>query len=372
MTLNKSGKNFSFVALGRFVGSGSQALFYLIFASLLEPERFGEISYLIALASTFSIIFRFGLNQSVTVFQAKNEKNIVNQINLLALITTSAAAIILIPINIFAAFISLSISFFPMAQYNLLGKHNYKRFMVNSIARSIFLITIPIGLYFLWDLEGILLGMAISYFIFSFDYLKLLSKKLNSFVDLKKNFKVILHNFGVDLSINLPRRIDKIFIAPILGFTYVGLYQFNLQILVGLELVPIAIHSFLLSEESSGKKHKKIEYLIIMISIALVLLVILISPIIIPEIFPKYSEGIESLQIIVLTIIPLSILAILNAKLQAKKSTKVGFSAIIRLGVLLVLIVSIGNWFGLIGLSFSVLISATAHAIFLIILYYKK
>ena len=50
-------------------------------------------------------------------------------------------------------------------------------------------------------------------------------------------------------------------IAPLLGFTSLGIYQFNIQILFGLELIPIAIHSFLLSEESSGKKHKKIDIL---------------------------------------------------------------------------------------------------------------
>ena len=372
MNFDKSAKNFSFVAIARFVGSGSQAIFYLIFAAFLEPEIFGEMSYLIALAGTASIIARFGLNQSVTVYQAKNENNIVNQLNVLAVITTSIAAIILIPINIFAAFLSLSISFFPMEQYNLLGKHEYKRFMRNSIFRSILLITIPVGLFYLWELPGILIGMAISYYIFSYDYLRLLKRKISSFHAIKSNYKVILHNFGVDLSTNLPRRIDKLFIVPILGFSYTGLYQFNLQILLGLELIPIAIHSFLLSEESRGQQHKRIEYFIIILAISISLVAILLIPVIIPELFPKYIEGIPSLQIMVLTIIPLSLISIYNAKLQARESTKVGYAAIARLGVLIGLIVTIGNFYGLNGLSLSVLFSAIAHAIFLVILYHKN
>lgn len=371
MNFDKSTKNFSFIAIARFLGSGSQAIFYLIFAFLLDPEMFGELSYLIAIAGTASIISRFGLNQTVTVFQAKNEHDISNQINVLAVLTTSIAAIILIPINIYAAILSLSISFFPMEQYNLLGKHQYKRFMRNSIVRSAILITIPIGLYYLWDLPGILIGMSISYYIFSFDYLKLLRRKVFGFKGIKNNFHVILHNFGVDLSTNLPRRIDKLFIVPILGFSNVGLYHFNLQILLGLELIPIAIHSFLLSEESGGKQHKKIEYAIICFAIGISILAIIVSPYIIPEIFPKYSSGIKSLQIMILTIIPLSIVAIYNAKLQAMESTRVGFAAICRLGVLIGLILTIGNWYGLNGLSLAVLISVIIHAVFLVIIYGK-
>ena len=187
--------------------------------------------------------------------------------------------------------------------------------------------------------------------------------------EIKNNFSVIIHNFGADLSTNLSRRIDKLLIAPLLGFTSLGIYQFNIQILFGLELIPIAIHSFLLSEESSGKKHKKIEYYVILMSIIISLIVFFIAPPVIENILPEYSEGIPSLQLLVLTLIPLSIMAILNAKLQALESKKIGYSALIRIGSLLILIATIGNWYGLMGLSVSVLLSVIFHVIFLAILY---
>ena len=369
MKFDKSSQNFSFVAIGRLAGSGSQAIFYFIFAFFLEPELYGEMSYLIALAGTFSIVSRFGLNQTVTVYQAKNENSIVNQINVLSLLTTSVAAIILLPINVFAAFLALSLSFFPMNQYNFLGQKNYKKFMINSITRSILLIIIPVGLFFIWEIPGILIGMTISYFICSLDFLRKIKLQINSFNEIKNNFSVVIHNFGADLSTNLSRRVDKLLIAPLLGFTSVGIYQFNMQILFGLELIPIAIHSFLLSEESSGKKHKKIEYFVIFASIIISLIIFFIAPIVIENILPKYSEGIPSLQILVITLIPLSIMAILNAKLQALESKKIGYSALIRIGSLLILIATIGNWYGLMGLSISVLLSVILHVIFLAFLY---
>ena len=369
MKFNKSTQNFSFVAIGRLFGSGSQAIFYFIFAFFLEPELYGEMSYLIALAGTFSIISRFGLNQTVTVYQAKNENSIVNQINVLSLLTTSVAAIILLPITIFAAFLALSLSFFPMNQNNFLGQKNYKKFMFISITRSILLIVIPVSLFFVWDISGILIGMTISYFICSLDFLRKIKFQINSFNEIKNNFSVIIHNFGADLSTNLSRRIDKLLIAPLLGFTSLGIYQFNIQILFGLELIPIAIHSFLLSEESSGKKYKKIEYYAILMSIIISLIIFFIAPSVIENILPEYSEGIPSLQLLVLTLIPLSIMAILNAKLQALESKKIGYSALIRIGSLLILIATVGNWYGLMGLSISVLLSVILHVIFLAILY---
>ena len=64
---------FSFVMIGRVSFAVGTSLFYLIFASILDPESFGNLSYVIALAGTFSILSRFGFNQSVTIFQAKKK-----------------------------------------------------------------------------------------------------------------------------------------------------------------------------------------------------------------------------------------------------------------------------------------------------------
>ena len=49
-------RKFSFVMMGRIISAGLQALFYLMFAAILDPQSYGNLSYLIALAGTFSII----------------------------------------------------------------------------------------------------------------------------------------------------------------------------------------------------------------------------------------------------------------------------------------------------------------------------
>lgn len=255
---------------------------------------------------------------------------------------------------------------------NLLGLKKYKLYFKANIIKSILVISLSIVLYFNFELPGIILGFALAHLVMSYDFFRDLKRPIEKFSQIKIKFKTLLHNYGVDLSTSLAIFVDKLVIAPLFGFKIVGLYQLNLQILFALETIPLAIHSFILSEESSGRKHNTLIIWVTMSSIVTAVIVIFLAPFVIPQLFPKYVEGIDSLQVLILSIIPLSINAILNAKLQALESTKIGFSFIIRIGSLLILLAILGSEFGLIGLSLAVLFSAIFNTIFLYVLYNKS
>jgi len=370
MSKNSSFKNFTFVTIGRSVTIILQAIFYLIFAALLEPKSYGELNYIVALAGTFALISRFGLNYTVTVYQAKKNSEFADKINSLVVVTASSAAVILLTIDVMAALLSLGLSFFLMNQHNLLGLQKYKAFMKNSILRGILFIIIPIFLYFYLDINGIILGFAISNLLGSYYFFKKI--KLESFWKLKNQFNVMIHNFGVDVATNLSRMIDKLIIANLFGFFIVGIFQFNMQVLFVLEILPTVLYNFLLSEESSGNSPKKISYLVIFGAIILATAGIIFSPFFVHEFFPSYKEGVESLQILILSIIPLSVSAVFNAKIQAEESTIIGYSAIIRIGSLLALIVLFGQWYGLVGLSLATLLSIIFNTVFIFVVYTKS
>ena len=365
-------KKISFVSVGQIVGTALQAIFYFSLAALLDPEEFGQIGYLISIAGSAALIARFGLSQTVTIYQAKENHKFVSQANILSFVSTGIAALVLIPINEFAAILCFTMSLFVMNQGNLLGMKKYRRFMWTNILKNSLIVVSPILLYFVLGIPGVLLGMAISNILASTDFLKKLNIKTKSFSEFKNKRKVIVHNFGVDISISLPRMIDKILIAPLFGFGFVGIHQFNTQILFALEILPIMLYSFLLPEESSGTSHKKISYLAIVGSVLFSVIVIVLAPLLIPHIFPKYVEGIIPLQIMVISLIPLTISYIISAKLQSKESSTVGYSSIIRIGSLLALIVLLGESLELIGLALAVLLSIVFNTIFLYILYLKK
>jgi len=357
------------VVSGRIISSALLAIFFLIFATILEPTEYGEMGYLIAIAGTFSIVSMFGLPQTVVVYLAKENKILAHQLNLLAVITASVASIMLLFLNVYAAVLCLGISFFMLYQHNLLGEKKYQRHLKSAIFRSSLTFVLPFPLYFVLGLPGILLGMAIGNIISSVWLVNSVSFKVKSFGLIKSNYKVLINNFGIDSSMNLVRGIDRLLVATLFGFLSTGIYIFNIQILFGLEIISRILYLFLLSEESSGKKHKKISYLVVLVSILIAIATIIFGPLVIEQFFPNYSDGIIGLQIIIISLIPLSISSIITAKMQAVESTKVGYSAIVSISSLLILLGFLGNEFGIVGLSLAVVISSILNTIFLYFLY---
>ncbi len=363
-------KNFSFVLSGRVIALFLQAVFYLLFASLMEPDSYGRLSVILALAGTFATVSRFGLNHSLQIFQAKRNFKLTEQITTVFVLTTSVASLVLLTIDMFAAVLCLAWSFFIMNQSYLLGLRKYKKFMLNYLLKNSLNIVIPVLLFFIFEIPGIVLGVAISNLVGSIFYFRVI--KIKSISEFKKNFVVLLQNYGVDIRENLPRTIDQLLIAPLFGFFIVGIYAFNMQIFYAIGILPGAIYNFVLSEESIGTKIRGLK-IITVIGVALfAILIIVFAPFLIESFFPKYAEGTLALQILILAVIPFSISSILSAKLQANESKRIGISAIVRIGTLLVLISILGQYYGLIGLSISVVLSIIADTFFLYLLYKKQ
>jgi len=154
--------NFSKVLTGRVIATGLGSLFYMVFAAILQPEAYGELAYLIAIAATFGAVSRFGLNLSVEVNQAKKNSELTNQLNILAFILILGGSIVLLFIDPLLSLLAFVQSFFVMEQFNLLGQKRYKKFRNLAIIRSIFLIFIPLVLFQLWEIPGIILGISIA------------------------------------------------------------------------------------------------------------------------------------------------------------------------------------------------------------------
>ena len=112
MEQNNSVKNFLYVGIGRVVAIILQALFYLVFAALLDPDVYGKLNVILALAGTFSTISLLGLNITLQVYRAKENSTISDQVNTLFVISTATAGLILVTIDAFAAVLCIGTSFF--------------------------------------------------------------------------------------------------------------------------------------------------------------------------------------------------------------------------------------------------------------------
>lgn len=242
--------------------------------------------------------------------------------------------------------------------------------MYITLLRAGLTFVLPFPLYFVLGIPGIILGMALGNILSCLWFFTPSNFTVKSFRMIKTNYKVFVNNFAIDASINLVRSIDRLLVGTVFGFLFAGLYIFNMQVLFGLEIIPRVLYLFLLTEESGGKEHKKMSYFVVIISVIIAILGIFFSPIIIEQLFPNYYDGVQSLQILIITIIPISISLIISAKMQAKESTKVGYSAIVSISSLLILLGLLGNEYGLIGLSLAIVVSSILNTIFLYFLYH--
>jgi len=371
MSFKGSIQNLSILGSGQLIVILLHVIFYFGFAYLLGPEKYGNTIYLLSIATIIPTFSRFGLSLSVINFVAKKEIELEKSANLLAFVVALITSLILVLFDPFIALLAFSFSIFQMQIGNYFGQKKYKIVSMSQVGRSVIWIVIAISLYFVMEIPGILLGMAIGNFAFSYNYLKSLKLKAWSFNKLKSKSKIILQNFGIDVQQLIPNQIDKLVIVPLFGFQITGIFHFAIQVLIAIELLTVVLHRFLLAEQSSEKISKRFIYLVLLMSGIIIIAGIYLAPIIIVNLFSEYESSISAVQLIVFGVIPLICIAILNAKLQVLESKLVGYGVVIRIGANLTLIPLLGGLMGMIGLVMANLISLVLLTIYLVIIYTK-
>jgi len=371
MSFKKSIQNLSILGGGQIVVILLGVVFYFGLAYILGPDKYGYLAYLISIATIVPAISMFGLSLSVVTFNAKKENELVKSANLLVFVTALIVSTILILIDPFVALLSFSFAIFQMQLGNRLGQKKYKIVSMLPVGRNVIWIALAFSLYFVMEVPGILLGMAIGNFALSFNYLKSLKHKGWDFNKLKRKFKIILQNFGVHLQQTIPNQVDKLVIVPLFGFHTTGIFHFAIQVLIVIELLTLVLFRFLLAEQSSEKISKRFIFLASLTSVVIILAGIYLAPIIIEILFSEYESSISAIQMIVFGVIPLICIAILNAKLQVLESNLVGYGVVVRIGANLALIPLLGGLMGITGLVLANLISLVLLAIYLVIIYIK-
>jgi len=369
--VKKDIKNFSYLTIGRAGSSLIRAGFLIFLATLLEPNSYGQFAYIISLAGTVSVVSRFGLPTTLVIFLSKGKDQLVSKINLIAVISTSLGSVFLVFIDVYAAFLCIASSLFFLQERNQIGNQKYKEHAITVIFRNVLIFVLGISLFFVAGIPGIIVGMAFANLIFVFPLFKKISIHSISAEPIRENYKIILNNFGVESSQSLSNSVDKIIVGIWFGFLSLGTYYFYMQILFAIQMLSGVLHSFLISEIGRGKDHKKISFIVVIISIILTVLVIIISPLLIETFFPKYLGGIFALQVLSIAAIPNALSTILTAKMQSIESTKVGYSAIIKIGSLVILLGVLGTMFSIVGLSIAVVTSVSLHTLFLCYIYKK-
>ena len=360
-------KSVGAMGVANLVGSSISAFFWMYIAAILGAENYGELGYYISIAGLATSLSFIGGPMAITVLVAK-KYNIESTIYLVSIFASIISALVL-----YFAFTNIGMSvyvlgsvIYNLASSELLGRKFYKKYSIYFISQKILFILFSLLFYYLIGPEGILIGIGLSFLLFTKRIYRGFKDTPLNFQLLKTKWKFMTNNFLLDLSYILDRQTDKLIIGPLFGFVILGNYYLALQILSMLAIIPETVKRFTLSEDSSGSNTTKIKLLTILFSVFLALVGIVIAPKILLLLFPDYAESLELVPIISISIIPITISTLISSEFLAKeKSGFIVMTSVISIAILIIGIFSLGTYFGMVGLAYSLVISDSSRALIL-------
>ena len=353
-------------------GSGITAVFWFIIAALLVPSEYGQIQYFLSIAGVGYVISLIGTQTVITVYTAKKIQ-LQSTLILLSLFAGTVSGIIILFL-----FSRLDVSFLVIAFIindiglgYILGKRFFTKYSKYFITQKSLTFGLGLSFYFIWGVEGIILGLALSYIHFVIIIFNILKSSKINFSLLNGRLGFIGNNYSISISGVAKNHLDKIIVLPIIGFELLGNYALALQTYVVLMMFSKIVYNYTLPHDSIGKTTTKVKIIALISSVIFTLFGVAATPFIIPAIFPEYTEAIIAIQIISLAVIPSTITLILSSKFLGEENSKIILTAAIIFAIVVIsLIVILTPIYGISGTTGSYVIASTIHAIILFV-YYK-
>ena len=360
-------KDLTAIGVAQIISNAIIGIFWIILATIIDTNEFGEINYFIAIATIAATVSFLGAGPTMLVYTAKQVK-IQSTLYFITLVSGAITSLVL-----FFMFYNLGVSVYVLGfvvfmslTNELLGRKLYKKYAKFLITQRIFLIIISLSLYYLIGIDGVILGFALSYLPFSFWILRGFRKTKIDFSILRPRLGFMANNYLADLARVLSFSLDKLIVGPLFGFALLGNYSLGIHVLTLLTLVPNIVFLYVLPHDATGKQHKRLKKFTIFVSIILAILTVLLTPTILPIFFPKFIESIEIVQIMSLAIIPRTISMMFISKfLGQEKSKIVIFGSGIYLIVQIPSMILLGELYAINGVALALLLAVTCEAIFL-------
>jgi|SRR6267143_815283 len=364
------------IGVANIVTAGISALFWLYIARLLGTENYGIVSYLIAISALTTVLSFIGAGTTLQVYTAKEVKlQPALYFITLVIATISSIALFFIVHNIGVSLFVLGNVIFGLVIADLLGRKQYKKFSIYLITQKILTVVFALALFHIINYNGIILGFALSFFPYAVSMYRIFKGAKIDFSLLKSRFGFIVNSYIMDLGRQFSSSLDKLIVAPMLGFALLGNYQLGVQILTVLCLLPSIVYQYTLSHDASGDSNKKLKQLVILGSVILTILGITLAPIIIPVLFPKFTEAVIVIQIMSLSTIPITINNTYISKFLGTEKIKIVLiGSGIFLAIQISMIILLGKIFGINGVAASFVLATTSESSYLIIIahYFKK
>lgn len=365
-------KDLGKISVGDTVGSGLGAIFWFYLASQIEPEQYGEIQWIIGIASAISYIALFGSQNTIIVFAAKNLKiqSTLYFISLISCLVLSTSVVIFFPsfYQIDVGIILFAYVINTLAIGDLLGRKLYSTYSKYVILQKCLTVILGISFFHVFGYESIIFALGFSYLFYLKRIIKNFQEMKIDFSLLKPRLGFIVNNYFLFLSAGFHGQMDKILVAPILGFVVLGNFSLGMQFIAVMSIFSGMIFKYLLAQDASNVENNRLKFYSVICSMIISLLGIVFLPMIIEVLFPKYIIVINAIQIMSIHIIPYSIAVIFESKLLGALKTKyVLVGRLTGLGVMIIGMITLGSIFDIVGIAISlILYSITLCIIFMI------
>ena len=353
-------------------GTAMSAIFWFYLASQIEPSSYGEIGWFLGIAGLFSGIALFGTASTLTVYTAKKTQiqSTLNFISLSASVILSFIVIVLFPsfytIDIGIILIAFVIN--TLAIGDLLGRKQYSNYSKYTLVQKGLTLGLGFSFFYFFGYESIIFALAISYVLHFKRIFSIFKEMKINFNLIKPRIGFIGNNYFMSMLTIASGQVDKIVVAPLLGFAILGNYSLAVQVISVMLILPNVFQKYLLPQESTGVKNKKPKIIVIVFSVFITILGIFVAPILINELFPKFSEAVDAIRIMSIVIIPTTISLILESEfLGNEKSRVVLIGTAILVTSLIIGMLVLGSLMGIEGVAYSLVIAHTSKLGFYLI-----
>ena len=353
-------------------GTVMSAVFWFYLASQIEPSSYGEIGWFLGIAGLFSGIALFGTANTITVYAAKKTQiqSTLNFISLSASVILSFIVIVLFPsfytIDVGVILIAYVIN--TLAIGDLLGRKQYTNYSKYTLVQKGLTLGLGVSFFYLFGYEAIIFALALSYVLHFKRIFSIFKEMRINFSLIKPRIGFIGNNYFMSILAVTSGQVDKIVVAPLLGFAILGNYSLAVQVVSVMLILPNVFQKYLLPQESTGVKNRKPKILVIIFSVLITILGIFVAPILINEFFPKFTEAVDAIKIMSIVVIPTTISLIIESEFLGKEKSRIVLvgTAILVTSLIIGMII-LGSLMGIEGVAYSLVIAQTAKLCFYLI-----
>lgn len=358
-------KTLTAIGSTEIIGLVVSSLFWFILASLVNPENYGNIFYLISVAGVASLVSPILTNYVSTTYAAK-KTDALTELYTISFIGTiiGILAVYFLTNRIDICFLIFGYVSSNLVMGKMLGEKKIRSYTITNLFQKCLTPVFGFSFYFLFGFESIIYALALTYILHNIIFVRDIKIQRYGLAKIKPNIRFIVSNYLNNLAGLFGGQVDKLLIATLFGHTLLGNYSLITQIVGVMMVIPNILFRYIITEDLHQIENRRLKVKIVLFSLCISVLGFFILPHSIPSIFPKYLGVSEAIGIMSLAILPSTYSRIQTSRyLSQEKGLVILGGSVTYAGALFLGIIMLVSVMGIIGLAISFVIASFSQVI---------